>query len=286
MSLAYLFLGISVITALNSHHKKLVWLLIIITNLFAISEGILHAGGLGSLILFTIISNSYFRFTNIPIIFRALLFMMLVSFIAGIAMHKIPGFSNLLVMNQVQITADACPFTMYLNFDKVMLGLILFVTSGLMISEKFMDWSSARQTLISTIFCCLVILIPVYISGYSHFEPKLSEWFWIWAFNNLIFVCFGEEVIFRGFLQTTLKNWLAPITSIPYLHVIIASLVFGLSHYQGGVMYILLASIAGGFYGYTYDKTNRLLTAMLVHFGLNLVHFLLFTYPASINMCG
>ncbi|MFU7503008.1 MAG: hypothetical protein ACE1S7_06395, partial [Candidatus Tisiphia sp.] len=34
-------------------------------------------------------------------------------------------------------------------------------------------------------------------------------------------------------------------------------------------------------YGYTYDKTNRIICAMMVHFGLNLFHLMLFSYPAA-----
>ena len=42
---------------------------------------------------------------------------------------------------------------------------------------------------------------------------------------------------------------------------------------------ILFAGTAGLFYGYTYQKTKRIEASMLVHFCLNMVHFLMFTYP-------
>ncbi len=44
-----------------------------------------------------------------------------------------------------------------------------------------------------------------------------------------------------------------------------------------------LATIAGLFYGYAYWKTNRLEASILVHFGLNLIHFVAFSYPALIR---
>ncbi|APZ30631.1 MAG: CPBP family glutamic-type intramembrane protease [Rickettsia conorii subsp. raoultii] len=45
-------------------------------------------------------------------------------------------------------------------------------------------------------------------------------------------------------------------------------------------MYIALSTICGFFYGYAYYKTGKILCSMIVHFGLNLCHVLLFTYPA------
>ncbi|WP_231289965.1 CPBP family intramembrane glutamic endopeptidase [Rickettsia australis] len=45
-------------------------------------------------------------------------------------------------------------------------------------------------------------------------------------------------------------------------------------------IYIALSSICGFFYGYAYYKTGKILCSMIVHFGLNLYHLLLFTYPA------
>ncbi|AFD19444.1 MULTISPECIES: CPBP family glutamic-type intramembrane protease [spotted fever group] len=44
--------------------------------------------------------------------------------------------------------------------------------------------------------------------------------------------------------------------------------------------YIALSTICGFFYGYAYYKTGKILCSVIVHFGLNLCHVLLFTYPA------
>ena len=43
-----------------------------------------------------------------------------VVFALGLALelHIIPGFHNLLILNKIQFTEDAIPFTLYLNFDK------------------------------------------------------------------------------------------------------------------------------------------------------------------------
>nr|WP_324602901.1 CPBP family glutamic-type intramembrane protease [Rickettsia conorii] len=48
-------------------------------------------------------------------------------------------------------------------------------------------------------------------------------------------------------------------------------------------IYIALSTICGFFYGYAYYKTDKILCSVIVHFGLNLCHVLLFTYPALKN---
>ena len=59
----------------------------------------------------------------------------------------------------------------------------------------------------------------------------------------------------------------------------IVSILFGLMHYMGGIKYIFLATIAGIGYGWIYNKTQYIESAIASHFCLNLVHFIFFTYP-------
>ncbi|WP_338140494.1 CPBP family intramembrane glutamic endopeptidase [Cardinium endosymbiont of Oedothorax gibbosus] len=102
--------------------------------------------------------------------------------------------------------------------------------------------------------------------------------------HNFFLVCMEEEIIFRGFLQNALQNALKNYTSKNELWaIIITSSVFGMVHFQGGLTYIGLATIASVCYGYTYYKTGKILCSMIVHFGLNLLHLLLFTYPMAIG---
>ncbi|MCI5120133.1 MAG: CPBP family intramembrane metalloprotease [Candidatus Electrothrix sp. AUS4] len=51
-------------------------------------------------------------------------------------------------------------------------------------------------------------------------------------------------------------------------------------HYAGGVTYIVLATVAGLGYGWTYLRTEQLEASILTHFLLNCIHFVFFTYPA------
>jgi membrane protease YdiL (CAAX protease family) len=117
---------------------------------------------------------------------------------------------------------------------------------------------------------------------YVRIDPKLPPQTRLWALDNLFFVCFAEEALFRGLIQGGLTK-LAPSTSQwKWLPLVVSSMLFGIDHYEGGLRYILLAAFAGVFYGHAYWKTNKIQSSIFVHFGLNLTHFLLFSYPSMI----
>src|SRR5688500_19792063 len=70
--------------------------------------------------------------------------------------------------------------------------------------------------------------------------------------------------------------------------VIVSAIRFGLAHFGGGLTYVSAGVIAGLGYGLAYGRTRRIEAAMAVHFGVNAVHFLFFTYPrlAGIRRSG
>lgn len=69
----------------------------------------------------------------------------------------------------------------------------------------------------------------------------------------------GEEMLFRGFLQPMLSYWLGA-----WAGLILASLVFGLVH-PFSMTYVVIASLAGFYFGATLWLTDNLLVAILAH---------------------
>jgi hypothetical protein len=58
--------------------------------------------------------------------------------------------------------------------------------------------------------------------------------------------------------------------------------IFGIDHaIKGGPVYGALAILVGLFYGIVYDQTGRIQYAWAAHYLFNLLHLILFTYPAS-----
>ena len=202
----------------------------------------------------------------------------------GIALskHMLPGFNNLIIFDKIQFSADSAPFTMYLNFDKTVVGIFIYLF--LLKKREAVPWQEKDSFFTIKTFAILALfMLPLALAThYVRIDPKLPPQTWLWALNNLFFVCVAEEALFRGLIQGGLTK-LAPNTSWwKWLPLVVSSLLFGLVHYEGGLPYIVLAAFAGVFYGYTYWKTNKIQSSIFVHFGLNLTHFLLFSYPSMI----
>ena len=113
-----------------------------------------------------------------------------------------------------------------------------------------------------------VIAIPLGEGmGFIHFDPSLARLrsFPLAALGILFFTAWPEELLFRGLLQ----NLLARTLRSPMTGLIAASVVFGFAHINNGPFpnwrYVLLATIAGIFYGRAWMKTGSIFASCLVH---------------------
>lgn len=122
----------------------------------------------------------------------------------------------------------------------------------------------------------MLLIIPGILLNYIRWDYKIPPIFWEWCMQNLCFVTFSEEVLCRGIIQ----QYAQQVLKSPKLAIIGSAIIFGVLHVQGGIIYVILSTIAGLIYGWVYAKTRRILPAMFVHFGLNLVHILCFTYSS------
>ncbi len=202
----------------------------------------------------------------------------------GLAAHQLPGFHNLKVLDHVYISSNAIPFTLYLNFDKTIVGILILGFGCVRISRKSEWVRLLKQLMFKVPIVILVIIMSAFILNYVKFDFKIPNGFFIWALTNLLFVSMTEEAFFRGFIQKNVSLMMKKIKYGDYWALLIAAILFGLAfHYTGGVKYALLATVAGMGYGWVYLTTQRVEGSILTHFGLNLVHILFFTYPALIG---
>ncbi len=271
----YLLAGV-IASSLLIKSRDIILLLIGLLSFFAWYDAVVNLWGVLFLALFFSITYLHYNYKKVRWV--SLAFML--GLTLAMMLHKLPGFNNHLALDQVQISALSKPYTMYFNFDKCIAALILFALSGLVKSEKVPNKTALLQTLNILLCCIVVIILPSLLIGYVKFDIKIPSILGIWIFNNFLFVCFAEEVLFRGIIQKKLQQ---DLKLNPYLAITITSVLFGLAHFKGGITYVILATICGMFYGYAYFKTNRILCSMLVHFGLNLVHFIFFTYPMLVK---
>jgi uncharacterized protein len=201
---------------------------------------------------------------------------------ALLAAHALPGFRNFLILAHVVLSDGAVPFTLYLNFDKTLVGLCILGFCHRALLVRASEWPPAlrRAAPIMTINV-VVVAVGACALGYLTWQPKWTPIFWIWAPVNLLFVCLSEEAFFRGFIQRELTSSLQRMRYGSGVAIAVGSLLFGLAHFAGGTSYIVLATVAGLGYGIVYHRTRSIEMSMLAHFTLNATHFLLFTYPQA-----
>lgn len=223
---------------------------------------------------------------SIPITMRVLSAILLFALGLGLGLsgvHLLPGFQNLRVLNNVYISSNGIPFSLYLNFDKTVVGIFILGVLHQRITTKT-QWNDLFKVM--TPRALLVIFVVATLSfafKFVWFDPKLAPSLPIWAVTNLLFVCLAEEGFFRGFIQKYLCLTLRCVRYGNAIAIVLSAILFGLSHFIGGTRYVMLATIAGMGYGWVYWRTQRIEAAILTHFSLNLIHFLFFTYPALAN---
>jgi len=278
---SYALLAMSFLLAFFQRSEAILTLSIGITTAFAYYQKLITLKAVIFMGIFACISLLYFRVSKLHTAIKGILFIVLAAMLYGVIFHIVPGFHNLLLFNQIKLSALSKPYSMYLNFDKAITALILYNMSVLHKFERSLTNKDMQQTLLFLVVCIIVILGPAFGINYVKFDPKLHSSIFLWSVNNLFFVCMADAIIFNGFLQNVFKRSMAPQMTTIYLHVILAAIFFGLTHYRGGGwIYVGLATVCGLFYGSAYERTNRLLSPVIVHFGLNLCHYIFFTYPS------
>jgi uncharacterized protein len=127
------------------------------------------------------------------------------------------------------------------------------------------------------VYAAIAIVLGMRI-GFLTFAPSLTRGpsLPITVLGILFFTAWPEEFLFRGILQNlfarTLKNeWAAWA---------VASVIFGLSHLHHAPYpnwrYVLMATIAGLFYGLAWMKTRSLVPGTLVHAAVDISWHILF----------
>jgi uncharacterized protein len=107
--------------------------------------------------------------------------------------------------------------------------------------------------------------------GFLHVHPfrldhgrVLAQWALAWLFT-FFFIAVPEELFFRGWLQNLLERRMGRWPAL-----IATALLFGLSHFNKRALffnwrYVLLAAIAGIFYGRAWLKQRRIGAAAVTH---------------------
>ena len=162
-------------------------------------------------------------------------------------------------------------FNMYLNLDKPLAFFALLYIFPHLLGKP----QQPNYRMILVVCTLLFSLLPIAsVLGAIKPEFTIPSWWWLFAFNNLMFTCVAEEALFRGFIQQKLTKKFGL-----YVVLFITSLLFGVAHFAGGPLLIVFATLAGLGYGLVFHLTGKLWAAVLVHFLFNFSHLVFYTYP-------
>ncbi len=139
-------------------------------------------------------------------------------------------------------------------------------------SEWKTDWKTGLRELL--FFAPIVLLLGLalgFIHPHANFPPAgkaaltwTVSWAGTWA-GIFVFVAVPEELFFRAWVQNLLERRVGRRAAL-----VIASVLFGLSHFNKrsptfNSRYVLLATVAGIFYGRAWRKNRRLPASAITH---------------------
>jgi membrane protease YdiL (CAAX protease family) len=203
----------------------------------------------------------------------------LVHVLHFILMGKLPGFHNPDIVTNMQFSAEGVPFTHRLNLDGISVGIILLAVFCNPV-RTWNEWALILRKSAPIIAMTLIVMFGVGLwMNYVAVDVKFIPYTLVFLIANFLFTCVMEESFFRGFLQENFSKVLAKWKYAAAFSIGFAALLFGLAHYQGGLLYVALATLAGLFYGYAKYRVKHIEAAILTHFSVNAVHFIGFTYP-------
>lgn len=297
MQLIHILLLLSVVFTINGYKwPRLARYTTAITVTFAVIYGTISPLALLYLTAFGYIA--YYHLYHIPRFLRPSKLVKIINTILAITFnvmvclfikHRVPGFNNLITSQTTQFSLLPIPLPthnpFYINFDKIMVVNIICMCSNYPSSLTCqITKHQLRTTLCMTIICIsgafMILLITQIPPNTIIRNTPLWSLLPIWLFNNLFFVCFSEEVIFRGYLQSYLTRILVDKEAesgrqqirYSYYAIILSALYFGCCHIHMGNGYYpaILSGLGGLLYGYNYYRTQNIPCNMMLHFLLNL----------------
>ena len=190
----------------------------------------------------------------------------------ALAAHLLPGFASLALAAPRQISPDAAPYALKLHCDKLLLGAALL--GWWWRQPRARPAAGARGVAGCALATLLGVPLLALALGVVAWQPKWPAGLATWLAVNLAASVLAEELLFRGVLQGALVARLGAARGVA-----LAAALFGLAHLPFGPAFAAVAGLAGLGYGAILHASARLGAALLLHGALNLLHFLLLSYP-------
>jgi|TARA_Y100000389_G_C17430792_1_gene502464 uncharacterized protein len=272
--------------------KRAGLLLFLVSSCFAYFYNIIDFVGIASLVIFSALlyffhllnceKNNFVENKNLRLI-KFLLFFLIIIFSTLLIAHKIPGFHNYKMLSDVKLSQGARDFSLWYNFDKGALSFIFLFYYINQFREKINIKNSAKILTLSYLIATPILMICAIKMNYVIFDINKFANIELIIFiliKMIFFTVIVEEIIYRFFAMNYFQDVFLATKYNKILSCIVASLIFSLIHYYGGIIFMILSFIAGLFFGGIYLKTRNIQSAIILHFLTNFTHLLFFSYPS------
>ena len=150
------------------------------------------------------------------------------------------------------------------------------------LAKDLQDWTAVIKGLMFGCAGILILAALATISGATHWDFKLPSYMGTRLLSNLILTSIPEEAFYRGFVQKTLCGYFKNTKMGNVLALILASLLFSVSHiyWSPNLGILAFTFLAGLLYGGVYLFSGKIESAILCHFLFNLIHMTFFSYHA------
>jgi hypothetical protein len=233
-------------------------------------------------IVIVAISLYYFYQTKPSSWIKFILFSVILITAILLFAHKLPGYNNWLVLPNLKLSENSADFDFWINFDKPIIGFLLLLIAY----QPIRKWTDYHKMFSEGFWIFVVAIITLLtfgmITSYLVFDPKLpdAKFLSLWFIKMLFFTVIVEELFFRFFMQNNIVGLLVKLKYGKIIGLVLTSFLFGLCHLPAGIIFAALAFISGLLYGGIYLRTKRIEAAILLHFTVNFIHLICFSYPS------
>lgn len=203
----------------------------------------------------------------------------------GLGMYRPAGFNYPAVLNVNALHEGGLAFNLYINTAKLLAGyIIVYILISACSKVPAFIQSRAHQFGLAVVAGLMVVGVASQVLGLAVYVKAL-HYILLFAAVNLLVTCVAEEAFMRLLLQAQLQRFLAAriknILVLEAIPLLVATLVFVLTHSVSSLNMILAFGLAGFVYGLLYSLTKNLWVCVLAHFVVNIVHFSFLTYPLA-----
>ena len=198
-----------------------------------------------------------------------------------LALHLLPGFNNEKVYGPSILEGSTLPFSLYANLDKAYGALLLLYLHYFRLKTLKIYPPSRYEFLVGGFGIIAIFALALQMG--TSWSFKFGELTWAFIFFNLFVTCVAEEAFFRLVIQDRLYKYISSKWQL-YTVPLLTSSIFMLAHFhtgEGAAERLSLIFLAGLLYALVYQLRRSLMSAILIHFLLNFLHFSFFSYPAS-----